>query len=68
MNQLPNAVDYKKAFENAIVELCHAIGKDEIKKLDRILIQEKPELEIFKDIIISFSQFKIIFSKEIKKN
>lgn len=64
---MQNQPDYKKAFENAIVEFCHAIGKEEVKKLDGILIQEKDEIEIFKDIVSSFPQFKDIYVSELKK-
>ncbi len=62
-----NQPDYKKAFENAIVELCQSIGKDEVKGLDSILTQDKNHLEILSDIYITFPQFQKLFSTELNK-
>lgn len=62
MQSLP---DYQKAFENSIVELCHSVGKDEVKKLDAILIQEKSEIEILKDIVTTFPKFLNIFRENL---
>ncbi len=64
---MQNQPDYKKAFENAIVELCHSIGKEEVKKLDALLIQEKDNMKILIDINKAFPQFQELFAKEITK-
>lgn len=64
-----NMPDFKKAFENSIVALCEAIGKEgvRVKNLDNILTQDKTELEVLSDILISFPQFRHILLSELNK-
>lgn len=64
---MQNQPDFNMAFENSIVELCHSMGKDGVKKLDTLLTQEKDHLQILADINNAFPQFQDLFSKELSK-
>lgn len=57
----------KKVFEDSIVELCKTLTPEKIKQLDFILMQEKNETEIIKDIVEKFPHFKIIYAARLSE-
>lgn len=54
-------------FEESIIDLCKTLTPEKVKELDSILTQEKEELEIIKDIVKKFPNFKIIYAARLSE-
>jgi len=62
-----NQPDFKKAFEEAILELCQKLPVKDIKRLDAILTQSAGPTETISNIVSTFPQFSQIFNKSINQ-
>lgn len=56
-------LDFKKVFEEAVLELCQRLSPKDIKELDAILTRPSCPDKIISNIGLYFPQFSQIFSK-----
>lgn len=60
---MQNSIYFKKAFEEAVLELCQNLPTKDIKRLDAVLTQSSGSSDIIKNITQTFPQFPQIFGK-----
>lgn len=57
----------KNAFLESIKELCRTLSPEELQKLDRLLTSNKSEIEILRDVIITFPTFKQLYKEHLSQ-
>lgn len=64
---MENQPDFKKVFEEAVLELCQKLSAKDIKRLDAVLTQSSSPNEIISNIVLTFPEFPQIFNKSINQ-